>query len=43
VWFYNFFVTRLDQFAAIIDDTAGEMADRLLQSTRARTPHGQPR
>ncbi len=43
VWFYNFFVTRLDQFAAIIDDTAGEMADRLLQSTRARTTHGQPR
>jgi biopolymer transport protein ExbB len=43
VWFYNFFVTRLDQFAAIIDDTAGEMADRLLQSTRARTTRGQPR
>jgi biopolymer transport protein ExbB/TolQ len=34
VWFYNFFATRLDQFAVIVDDTAGEMADRLLQSTR---------
>jgi biopolymer transport protein ExbB/TolQ len=36
VWFYNFFVTRLDQFSAIVDDTVGEMADRLLQSTRGR-------
>jgi biopolymer transport protein ExbB len=34
VWFYNFFVTRLEQFSAIIEDSAGEMADRLLESTR---------
>ncbi len=37
VWLYNFFVTRLDQFAAIVDDTSGEMADRLLQSTRGKS------
>jgi len=34
VWFYNFFVTRLEQFAAIVEDSAGELADRLLDSTR---------
>ena len=34
VWFYNFFVTKLDQFAALVDDTAGELSDRLLQSAR---------
>jgi biopolymer transport protein ExbB/TolQ len=40
VWFYNFFVTRLDQFGAIIEDSAGEMADRLLQSTRGAKAAG---
>jgi biopolymer transport protein ExbB len=39
VWFYNFFVTRLDQFSAIIEDSAGEMGDRLLQSTRGSGMH----
>jgi biopolymer transport protein ExbB/TolQ len=34
VWFYNFFVTRLEQFTAIADDSAGELADRLLESAR---------
>jgi biopolymer transport protein ExbB len=34
LWFYNFFVTRVDQFTALVDDTAGELADRLLQTTR---------
>jgi biopolymer transport protein ExbB len=34
VWFYNFFVTRLEQFAAVVEDSAGELADRLLDSTR---------
>lgn len=42
VWFYNFFVTRLDQFGAIIEDSAGEMADRLLQSTRGARASGAP-
>jgi biopolymer transport protein ExbB/TolQ len=34
VWFYNLFVVRVDQLSAIIDDTAGELADRLVQSRR---------
>ena len=34
VWFYNFFVTRLDSFGALVDDTSGELADKLLRSTR---------
>jgi biopolymer transport protein ExbB len=42
VWFYNFFVTRLEQFSAIIEDSAGEMADRLLESTRGGTAAGKP-
>jgi biopolymer transport protein ExbB len=34
VWFYNFFVTRVDDFTVLVDDTAGELADRLLHNTR---------
>jgi biopolymer transport protein ExbB/TolQ len=34
VWFYNFFVTRLDSFGVLVDDTSGELADRLLRATR---------
>ncbi|HET6150950.1 MAG TPA: MotA/TolQ/ExbB proton channel family protein [Polyangia bacterium] len=34
VWFYNFFVARLDKFGVLVDDTAGELADRLLQGAR---------
>ena len=34
VWFYNFFVTKLDQFSAVIEDSAGELADQLTRSTR---------
>jgi biopolymer transport protein ExbB/TolQ len=34
VWFYNFFVTRLDSFGVLVDDTSGELADKLLRSTR---------
>lgn len=37
VWFYNFFVTRLEQFAAIVDDSSGELADRLLESARGES------
>lgn len=36
VWFYNFFVTKLDQFSVLVEDTAGEMADRLLRNTRGK-------
>ena len=39
VWFYNYFVARVDQFGVLVDDTSGELADRLLQTTRgARRP-----
>jgi biopolymer transport protein ExbB/TolQ len=34
VWFYNFFVARLDKFGVLVDDSAGELADRLLQNAR---------
>jgi biopolymer transport protein ExbB len=34
VWFYNFFVTRLESFGVLVDDTSGELADKLLRSTR---------
>ena len=39
VWFYNFFVTKLDQFSAVIEDSAGELADQLTRNTRG-TAHG---
>jgi biopolymer transport protein ExbB/TolQ len=34
VWLYNFFITRLDQLATVMDDTSGELADRLVESVR---------
>jgi len=40
VWFYNFFVTRLDSFGVLVDDTSGELADKLLRSTRGGRPGG---
>jgi biopolymer transport protein ExbB len=36
VWFYNFFTTKLEQIAVLIDDASGELADRLLQHGRRR-------
>jgi biopolymer transport protein ExbB len=47
VWFYNFFVTRLDSFGVLVDDTSGELADKLLRSTRGgramtRSPAARP-
>jgi len=38
VWFYNFFVTKQEQLGTLLDDTAGELADRLIKSTRAPRP-----
>jgi biopolymer transport protein ExbB/TolQ len=29
VWFYNYFAAKLDDFGVIIDDSTGELADRL--------------
>jgi biopolymer transport protein ExbB len=34
VWFYNFFTTRLEDIANLIDQATGELADRLLHSSR---------
>ena len=43
VWFYNFFVTRLESFGVLVDDTSGELADKLLRSTRGgRAMTGMP-
>lgn len=36
VWFYNFFVARLDSFGVLVDDTSGELSDKLLRTTRTR-------
>jgi biopolymer transport protein ExbB/TolQ len=38
VWFYNFFAAKLDEFGGIIDDSTGELADRLA-SQSARSAH----
>ncbi len=40
VWFYNFFVSRLEAFGVLVDDTAGELADKLLQTTRGARRRG---
>ncbi|MEO8181408.1 MAG: MotA/TolQ/ExbB proton channel family protein [Deltaproteobacteria bacterium] len=48
VWFYNYFAAKLDEFGGIIDDSTGELGDRLVsQSSRtahapAMPPHVQP-
>ncbi len=43
VWFYNFFVTRLESFGVLVDDTSGELAHRLLRATRGgRGPAARP-
>jgi biopolymer transport protein ExbB len=34
VWFYNYFSTRLEEMANLIDDATGELSDRLLHGTR---------
>jgi len=41
VWFYNFFAAKLDEFGVIIDDSTGELADRLA-SQAGRVQHGAP-
>ena len=40
VWFYNFFVNRLEEFGVLVDDTAGELADKLLHTTRGARRKG---
>lgn len=38
VWFYNYFAAKLDEFGGIIDDSTGELGDRLATQT-ARASH----
>jgi biopolymer transport protein ExbB len=38
VWFYNYFAAKLDEFGGIIDDSTGELGDRLV-SQSARSAH----
>ena len=41
VWFYNYFAAKLDEFGVIIDDSTGELADRLASQV-GRVQHGSP-
>ncbi len=34
VWFYNFFVTKIDDFTIDIDETAGEVLDTMMREAR---------
>jgi biopolymer transport protein ExbB/TolQ len=34
VWFFNFFTTKLEQIAGLVDDATGELVDRLAHKTR---------
>jgi len=38
VWFYNYFAAKMDEFGSIIDDSTGELADRLA-SQASRVAH----
>jgi biopolymer transport protein ExbB/TolQ len=41
VWFYNFFTSRVDDFTVDVDETAGEVLDRISrQGRRRRVPAG---
>jgi biopolymer transport protein ExbB/TolQ len=39
VWFYNYFAAKLDEFGGIIDDSTGELADRLATQSLRVAPH----
>jgi biopolymer transport protein ExbB/TolQ len=46
VWFYNFFVTKVDDFTVDVDETAGEVLDGMMRSSRtvaAGSGGGSPR
>lgn len=38
VWFYNYFASKLDEFGVIIDDSTGELADRLASQVGRAAP-----
>jgi biopolymer transport protein ExbB/TolQ len=39
VWFYNYFAAKLDEFGGIIDDSTGELGDRLASQSSRVAPH----
>jgi biopolymer transport protein ExbB len=45
VWFYNYFLVKAGHFSAMIEDSAGELADQLMRNVRgtpAETPAPSP-
>jgi biopolymer transport protein ExbB/TolQ len=42
VWFYNYFTTRVEELGALVEETSGELGDRLLQSSRRGDRDGAP-
>jgi biopolymer transport protein ExbB/TolQ len=40
VWFYNFFVTKVDDFTVDVDETAGEVLDGMMRAGRVRESAG---
>jgi len=39
VWFYNYFAAKLEEFGGIIDDSTGELGDRLASQASRPTSH----
>jgi biopolymer transport protein ExbB len=42
VWFYNFFVTRVDDFTVDVDETAGEVLDGMMREGRLGVGNAMP-
>ncbi len=42
VWFYNYFAAKLEEFGSIIDDSTGELADRLASQAGRTAPQHPP-
>jgi biopolymer transport protein ExbB len=38
VWFYNYFIDRVDEITIDVDETAGEMLETMLREGRSRLP-----
>jgi biopolymer transport protein ExbB/TolQ len=36
VWFYNYFIDRVDEITIDVDETAGEMLETMLREGRGR-------
>ena len=34
VWFYNYFINRVDDVTVDVDETAGEIVDRMMREAR---------